>query len=47
MTSTDPICKMKVEEKDARYTSVHDGKTYYFCCRGCKATFDSNPKRYA
>ena len=47
MTSTDPVCKMKVEEKGARYTSMHDGKTFYFCCQGCKTTFDSNPKKYA
>lgn len=47
MTSTDPICKMKVEEKDARHTSDYGGKTYYFCSQGCKRTFDSNPKKYA
>lgn len=26
--------------------SVYKGKTYYFCCTGCKALFDKNPKRY-
>ena len=47
MTATDPVCKMKVEEKGAKFTSVHEGKTYYFCNPGCKRTFDSDPKKYA
>jgi xanthine dehydrogenase accessory factor len=36
----DPICGMTVDVATARYTSVRDGETYYFCCAGCKATFD-------
>ena len=46
MTAIDPVCKMKVEEKGAKYTSVYEGKTYYFCMAGCKKMFDSNPKKY-
>lgn len=26
--------------------SVYKGKTYYFCCAGCKTAFDKNPARY-
>ena len=26
--------------------SVYKGKTYYFCCRSCKAAFDKNPEKY-
>lgn len=26
--------------------SVYKGKTYYFCCIGCKAPFDKNPGKY-
>ncbi|MCX6642622.1 MAG: YHS domain-containing protein, partial [Candidatus Bathyarchaeota archaeon] len=27
----DPICGMMVDEKTAKWTSVHDGKNYFFC----------------
>jgi YHS domain-containing protein len=27
--------------------SVYKGKTYYFCCPGCKPKFDKNPAEYA
>lgn len=27
--------------------SVYKGKTYYFCCGGCKPAFDKNPEKYA
>jgi YHS domain-containing protein len=43
----DPICKMQVDEKMAKYQSVYLGKTYYFCAPGCKKEFDSNPKKYS
>jgi Cu+-exporting ATPase len=26
--------------------SEHDGKTYYFCCTGCKKKFDADPAKY-
>jgi len=26
--------------------SVYKGKTYYFCCKGCKPEFDKNPEKY-
>jgi YHS domain-containing protein len=42
----DPICQMTVDEKNARFTSVYRGKTYYFCAPGCKKTFDANPEQY-
>lgn len=42
----DPICKMTVDEKTAKYTSEYKGKRYYFCAPGCKKTFESDPERY-
>jgi YHS domain-containing protein len=27
--------------------SSYKGKTYYFCCPGCKPEFDKNPAKYA
>lgn len=32
---------------DENTTKVeHEGKTYYFCCPGCKTTFLENPEKY-
>lgn len=42
----DPVCKMEVEEATAQWTSEYEGKTYYFCAPGCKASFDENPEQY-
>lgn len=36
----DPICGMTVDIATAHYSSVRDGQTYYFCCPGCKKTFE-------
>jgi Cu+-exporting ATPase len=41
--ATDPICGMQVDERTAKNTSVFEGKTWYFCCAGCKKKFDANP----
>ncbi len=42
----DPICKMTVDEKTAKWTSEYKGTTYYFCKQGCKERFDTNPERF-
>lgn len=42
----DPVCGMEVDEKKAAATSVHQGTTYYFCAKACKATFDTNLAKY-
>ncbi|MFH1101836.1 MAG: YHS domain-containing protein [Methanobacteriota archaeon] len=42
----DPICKMVVDEKTAKYKSEFRSKTYYFCAPGCKKAFDQNPEKY-
>ena len=38
--ATDPICGMTVKIENARYTSVFEDKTFYFCCLRCKETFE-------
>ncbi len=43
---TDPVCGMEVSPEDAAATSEYKGKTYYFCCEGCKEEFDANPRQY-
>jgi xanthine dehydrogenase accessory factor len=42
----DPVCGMTVDVADARYRTVHDGHTYYFCSAGCLESFESDPARY-
>jgi len=42
----DPVCKMTVDEKTAKFKSDHNGKTYYFCAPGCKKAFDANPGQF-
>jgi xanthine dehydrogenase accessory factor len=42
----DPICGMSVDIATARHRSDAGGRTTYFCCAGCKETFEQNPGRY-
>lgn len=42
-TAIDPICGMTVDIENAKYTSVSDGQTIYFCCLRCKETYDRPP----
>jgi Cu+-exporting ATPase len=37
----DPICGMKVDPATAKFSSVKEGKTHYFCSAGCKKKFDT------
>jgi uncharacterized membrane protein YraQ (UPF0718 family)/YHS domain-containing protein len=43
----DPVCGMTVNPATATIKSQHEGRTYYFCSAGCKATFDKDPGKYA
>jgi YHS domain-containing protein len=45
-TAIDPVCKMEVEIKTARYKSEHAGQTYYFCSAGCQRSFEDDPHQY-
>ncbi|MEE9151322.1 MAG: YHS domain-containing protein [Thermoplasmata archaeon] len=42
----DPICGMEVDESTAQQKTDHMGKTFYFCCAGCKETFEKEPMKY-
>jgi Cu+-exporting ATPase len=43
----DVVCGMQVDPAKAAGTSEYNGKTWYFCSKGCKAKFDANPAQYA
>lgn len=42
----DPICGMTVQIATARHTAEHAGRTWYFCCGGCRERFLAAPERY-
>jgi xanthine dehydrogenase accessory factor len=42
----DPVCGMTVDVADARYRTVHEGTTIYFCSAGCLEAFEADPARY-
>jgi xanthine dehydrogenase accessory factor len=42
----DPVCGMTVDVADARYRSVYDERTYYFCSAGCLESFEADPARF-
>ena len=42
-----PVMGTKIPDvTKASGKSVYKGKTYYFCCPGCKPLFDKNPGKY-
>lgn len=43
----DPVCGMAVVVDTARHVAQHGGRTYYFCCGGCRERFLATPERYA
>ena len=42
----DLVCGMTIDPKTAAATSEYKGKTYYFCAKGCKVSFDKKPEKY-
>lgn len=41
-----PVSKSTINKSDAYGSMEYDGKTYYFCCAGCKEKFENNPEKY-
>ncbi|RYE07344.1 MAG: heavy metal translocating P-type ATPase [Hyphomicrobiales bacterium] len=44
-TAIDPVCGMSVNPATA-LSAEHGGKTYYFCCEGCRTKFTGEPEKY-
>src|SRR5437764_14955436 len=42
----DPVCHMSVDPEHAAGSSIYQGKTYYFCSKGCVAKFEAQPQKY-
>ena len=43
---TDPVCGMTVDPLTSQHRVEHAGQMYWFCCAGCKASFEAEPGRY-
>ena len=43
---SDPVCGMPVTPDPAGLPLQHDGRTYYFCCAGCRQAFETDPAAY-
>lgn len=46
VVETDPVCGMQVDPATAQHRADYGGRTYLFCCGGCKARFLAEPERY-
>lgn len=42
----DPVCSMTVSVATAAARAEFNGRTYYFCCAGCRDRFLAAPERY-
>jgi Cu+-exporting ATPase len=42
----DPVCGMKVKPEKAAASYEYKGKTYYFCCAGCRTKFEADPEKF-
>jgi xanthine dehydrogenase accessory factor len=43
----DPVCGMSVVPATSRHRADHAGRTYHFCCGGCRERFLASPEQYA
>jgi YHS domain-containing protein len=44
--TTDPVCGMKVDEKNPEFETKFAGKRYVFCSEKCQQEFESDPEEY-
>ena len=46
LMAKDPVCKMNVAEKTAKYVSEINGEKVYLCSASCKQRLEQNPGNY-
>lgn len=42
----DAVCGMRFEASRAATSVEIDGRTYHFCCDGCRKEFEADPRRF-
>jgi len=45
-SARDPVCGMAVRRTNARWTTEHDGRTYFFCSERCLTRFREGPEKF-
>ena len=46
-TVINPVCGMAVSTANPMHIEKYEGVSYYFCCDGCRTTFQKDPAKYA
>jgi len=41
-----PVCNIPIQKSTAKYVLEHAGEKVYFCCDGCKVSFEKEPEKY-
>ena len=41
-----PVCNIPIQKSTAKHIIKHKNKDYYFCCDGCKVSFEKEPGKY-
>ena len=41
-----PVCQVPVSKKNPKHIVEYEGEKVYFCCDGCKVSFEGNPSQY-
>ncbi len=41
-----PVCNVPVSKKNPKHIVEYAGEKVYFCCDGCKVSFEANPAKY-
>lgn len=41
-----PVCKIPVQKSTAKHILEYEGEKVYFCCDGCKDSFEKEPQAY-
>jgi len=41
-----PVCDIPVQKSSAKHVLEHAGEKVYFCCDGCKVSFEKEPEKY-
>jgi xanthine dehydrogenase accessory factor len=41
-----PVCNIPVQKSSAKHVLEYEGEKVYFCCDGCKVSFEKNPEQY-
>jgi xanthine dehydrogenase accessory factor len=42
-----PVCNVPIQKSTAKHIIPYKGIDYYFCCDGCKVSFNLEPEKYA